>query len=116
MLAEARPVILLDETAIRDAVSSVATSSVATRQPLPTVWPRSAPAYVIFTSGSTGTPKGVLVSRAAFGDHIATIVAAYQMTSDDRMLQIASPAFDLAAEEFFPAWASGARASRVAVG
>jgi amino acid adenylation domain-containing protein len=99
VLAQARPALLLDEAAIRSAT---------TPGVLPAGWPRSAPAYVIFTSGSTGTPKGVVVSRAALSDHIATIVAAYAMTAEDRMLQIASPAFDLAAEEFFPAWASGA--------
>jgi amino acid adenylation domain-containing protein len=102
ILAEARPSVVLDEATIRDAGSTPP-------YPLrPGSWPRSAPAYMIFTSGSTGTPKGVLVSRAALSDHIETIVDAYRMTSDDRMLQIASPAFDLAAEEFFPAWAIGA--------
>ena len=104
MLAESGAVLMIDEAA---PTGPAQTGSAPTR-PRPAAAPRSAPAYVIFTSGSTGTPKGVVVSRAALSDHIETIVAAYQMTSDDRMLQIASPAFDLAAEEFFPAWAAGA--------
>jgi amino acid adenylation domain-containing protein len=105
LLAEARPSLLLDETTILAAADTAPTQPT---QPLPAVVPRSAPAYLIFTSGTTGTPKGVLVSRGALSDHIETIVAAYRMTGADRMLQIASPAFDLAAEEFFPAWVTGA--------
>ena len=101
ILAEAQPRVVLDEATVHSGYSSANAGT-------PQVPPRSAPAYVIFTSGSTGTPKGVVVSRAALSDHIGTIVAAYQMTGEDRMLQIASPAFDLAAEEFFPAWAVGA--------
>jgi amino acid adenylation domain-containing protein len=122
MLAESKAALLLDETVIAAALpgdTSIvahrpgqqkisAADRPAARHRAAAAAPRSAPAYVIFTSGSTGTPKGVLVSRAALSDHVRTIVAAYQMTSDDRMLQIASPAFDLAAEEFFPAWAAGA--------
>jgi amino acid adenylation domain-containing protein len=101
VLAESRAVLMLDDQLIDAVPPSPAPAGGAS-------WPRSAPAYMIFTSGSTGTPKGVLVSRGALADHIKTIVAAYAMTSDDRMLQIASPAFDLAAEEFFPSWAAGA--------
>ncbi|HEY2443582.1 MAG TPA: amino acid adenylation domain-containing protein, partial [Streptosporangiaceae bacterium] len=107
VLAESRAVLLLDEPAIQSATTLTSTGCRPEAAALPACWVPSAPAYMIFTSGSTGTPKGVLVSRGALGDHIQTIVAAYRMTADDRMLQIASPAFDLAAEEFFPAWAVG---------
>jgi amino acid adenylation domain-containing protein len=106
LLAQARPRVLLDETTVPEAMSSRSLQPVEPRPPARP--PRSAPAYLIFTSGSTGTPKGVLVSRGALSDHTRTIVAAYRMTAADRMLQIASPAFDLAAEEFFPAWVTGA--------
>ncbi|MGD0603556.1 MAG: amino acid adenylation domain-containing protein [Streptosporangiaceae bacterium] len=106
VLAESRAALFLDDGLLDDGQLDQVPPGRALTQPA--AWPRSAPAYMIFTSGSTGTPKGVLVSRGALADHIQTIVAAYAMTSEDRMLQIASPAFDLAAEEFFPAWAAGA--------
>ncbi|HEX4414249.1 MAG TPA: amino acid adenylation domain-containing protein, partial [Lacipirellulaceae bacterium] len=65
-------------------------------------------AYVVYTSGSTGRPKGVAVSHRALLNHCQAIAHHYQLNDRDRVLQFASIAFDLAAEEIFPAWASGA--------
>lgn len=67
-----------------------------------TVPASEAPAYAIFTSGSTGTPKGVLVTHAALMAHAAAAVACYGLSSSDRVLQFASPAFDVALEESIP--------------
>jgi len=65
-------------------------------------------AYVIYTSGSTGKPKGVMVSHGALAQHICSAVEHYEIRSDDRVLQFASLTFDVAVEEMFPAWMSGA--------
>ena len=65
-------------------------------------------AYVIYTSGSTGGPKGVAVSHRALMNHSLAMAACYQVQATDRVLQFASLSFDVAAEEFFPAWLSGA--------
>ena len=67
-------------------------------------------AYVIYTSGSSGRPKGVAISHAALAHHVATMIAQYGLTAADRVLQFASPSFDVAAEELFPTWCAGARA------
>jgi amino acid adenylation domain-containing protein len=56
-------------------------------------------AYILYTSGSTGEPKGVRVTHAALGSHAQATIHAYGLTSSDRVLQAASPAFDVALEE-----------------
>lgn len=65
-------------------------------------------AYVIFTSGSTGEPKGVGVPHSALANHARAIGERFGLRSDDRVLQFANAAFDVAAEELFPTWAAGA--------
>ncbi len=65
-------------------------------------------AYVIYTSGSTGNPKGVLIEHRALVNHSLAIAGHYQLSPGDRILQFASLSFDVAAEELFPTWLSGA--------
>ncbi|HVR97698.1 MAG TPA: amino acid adenylation domain-containing protein, partial [Thermoanaerobaculia bacterium] len=65
-------------------------------------------AYVIYTSGSTGKPKGVQVPHRAIANHAAAIAARYSLGPADRVFQFASLSFDIAAEEMFPTWISGA--------
>jgi len=65
-------------------------------------------AYVIYTSGSTGQPKGIMVSHRALASHTLSAVEHYELGSSDKVLQFASLSFDVAAEEIFPAWLSGA--------
>jgi amino acid adenylation domain-containing protein len=64
-------------------------------------------AYVLYTSGSTGTPKGVEVSRGALAAHLRATIAAYELEPEDRALQLASLAFDVALEEVLPTLAAG---------
>ncbi|MDX2093724.1 MAG: amino acid adenylation domain-containing protein, partial [Kofleriaceae bacterium] len=65
-------------------------------------------AYVIYTSGSTGRPKGVMVEHR----NVTTLAYAWgeeeQLTSADRVLQMASLSFDGSVLEIFPAWLFGA--------
>jgi amino acid adenylation domain-containing protein len=65
-------------------------------------------AYVIYTSGSTGRPKGVAVQHGAAADHMEAAAAAFGLCGGDRMLQFASPSFDVWLEETVPALISGA--------
>ena len=65
-------------------------------------------AYVIFTSGSTGRPKGVLVSHRSLLNHASSMARYFELRSSDRVLQFAAASFDVAAEEMFPTWISGA--------
>lgn len=73
----------------------------------PTVHPQNA-AYVVHTSGSTGAPKGVVVSHAAVVNHALAMAAEYGLDAGDRVLQFASPSFDVALEEVFPTLLRGA--------
>ncbi|MFI0982765.1 amino acid adenylation domain-containing protein [Streptomyces sp. NPDC021093] len=66
------------------------------------------PAYVVFTSGSTGRPKGVLVSHAGIGALAANQSAHYGVVPESRVLQCASPSFDVSIAEFCLALLSGA--------
>jgi amino acid adenylation domain-containing protein len=64
-------------------------------------------AYILYTSGSTGRPKGSLVSQGSLVNHAVAIGRRFGLSPADRMLQFASLAFDVAAEEMFPTWVAG---------
>jgi amino acid adenylation domain-containing protein len=65
-------------------------------------------AYVVHTSGSTGRPNAVMVTHGALAAHALAIAGRYELTAGDRVLQFASIAFDVAAEELYPTWIAGA--------
>ena len=64
--------------------------------------------YIIYTSGSTGTPKGVAVCHRNLVNQALGVKKVYSLQSDDRPLQFASISFDVAAEELYPTWLTGA--------
>lgn len=69
--------------------------------------PRS-PAYIIFTSGSTGKPKGVELCHRGLVSMALSQIDGFGITSTDRVLQFASPAFDASLSEVFMAFFAGA--------
>ena len=68
----------------------------------------AAAAYLIYTSGSTGLPKGVVVPHAALAVYAAMAADLYAVGPGDRVLQSASPGFDLSLDEIVPCLAGGA--------
>jgi amino acid adenylation domain-containing protein len=65
-------------------------------------------AYVAFTSGSTGTPKGVAVEQGSIAHYIRAAGERFGLAPGDRLLQLGSPAVDLAFEQIFGALCHGA--------
>jgi amino acid adenylation domain-containing protein len=68
----------------------------------------SALAYSIFTSGSTGRPKGVLIEHRNVVNFIRTVQEMFSLTAEDRIVQFASPGFDVSVFEIFSALLTGA--------
>ncbi len=65
-------------------------------------------AYLISTSGSRGAPKTVMVAQRAFINSTFAKMEHYGISDGDRVLQFASPMFDVAMSEVFTALFSGA--------
>src|SRR5258708_21472685 len=59
------------------------------------------PAYVIYTSGSTGTPKGVLVTQEGLSNHMAWMMNAYPVDTEDLVLSRTAISFDAAGWELW---------------
>jgi non-ribosomal peptide synthetase-like protein len=65
------------------------------------------PAYIIYTSGTTGMPKGVEISHGALCTLIENEKDLYRLSSEERIAQTFSPAFDASVEEIWIAFSSG---------
>ena len=66
-------------------------------------------AYLIYTSGSTGLPKGVPVPHRPIAEYFAWFGPEYEVSEQDRLLQVASQGFDVSIGEIFGMLAAGAR-------
>lgn len=66
-------------------------------------------AYVIYTSGSTGTPKGAMNTHKGIVNRLLWMQDAYQLTSEDRVLQKTPFSFDVSVWEFFWPLLTGSR-------
>lgn len=66
-------------------------------------------AYLIYTSGSTGLPKGVPVPHAPIAEYFVWFGHEYRVDDTDRLLQVASPSFDVSMGEIFGTLIMGAR-------
>ena len=65
-------------------------------------------AYAIYTSGSTGQSNGVLITHDALTRYSLAFSERIGLRASDRILQFASPSFDVALEEIFPTLLCGA--------
>jgi len=65
-------------------------------------------AYVIYTSGSTGKPRGVLLAHSGLVNYNTATSRMFELGPSDRVLQFCSISFDIAVEELFCTWMSGA--------
>jgi pristinamycin I synthase-3/4 len=102
MLAEARPVAVLDDLA------SVHVPQADTDTLMPCESSPLHPAYVIYTSGSTGRPKGVMVSHAAIVNRLRCMQDDLRLGPGDRVLQKTPSSFDVSVWEFFLPLVTGA--------
>ncbi len=66
-------------------------------------------AYLIYTSGSTGMPKGVTVSHRPLTEYFNWFGTEYRVSGSDRVLQVASPSFDVSVGEIFGILSCGGR-------
>jgi mycobactin peptide synthetase MbtE len=100
-----------------------ADAKLVVREPVPDAehYPATAPAelirplspqntaYLIYTSGSTGLPKGVPVPHAPIAEYFVWFGDEYRVDDTDRLLQVASPSFDVSMGEIFGTLIMGAR-------
>jgi amino acid adenylation domain-containing protein/non-ribosomal peptide synthase protein (TIGR01720 family) len=119
MLADTQPpAILTSESLARklpvhdaEVIALDRTRAELDRQPTAAPESRARPdnlAYLVYTSGSTGQPKGVEITRAALSNFVAALADLHELSAHDRVLQLISPAFDVAIEEIFPTLWRGA--------
>jgi amino acid adenylation domain-containing protein/FkbH-like protein len=66
-------------------------------------------AYMIYTSGSTGKPKGAMNMHRGICNRLLWMQDAYQLKSDDRVMQKTPFSFDVSVWEFFWPLLTGAR-------
>ncbi|AEV74823.1 amino acid adenylation enzyme/thioester reductase family protein [Mycolicibacterium rhodesiae NBB3] len=66
-------------------------------------------AYLIYTSGSTGLPKGVPVAHLPVAEYFVWFKRDYAIDEGERLLQVASPSFDVSIGEIFGMLGCGAR-------
>ncbi|WP_422768911.1 amino acid adenylation domain-containing protein [Plantactinospora sp. WMMC1484] len=96
ILSSAHPVAVVTPRLLAEIDAADATAAYARPSGSP-----ADPAYVIYTSGSTGRPKGVVVSQAAIANTLDWLQRICPLGSADRMLQVASAAFDASIFELF---------------
>ncbi|MFI9817650.1 non-ribosomal peptide synthetase [Saccharothrix variisporea] len=71
----------------------------------PSTPPRAVPpipeslAYIIYTSGSTGKPKGVRVTQGGLAALLTSMDRLLDLSPDDRLASISTPAFDVSTVE-----------------
>ncbi|EOM75962.1 non-ribosomal peptide synthetase [Rhodococcus rhodnii] len=104
---EARVVVTHDPGAVPPGAVRVAPDATGTAF-VPPPWHPDAAAYIVHTSGSTGRPKVVVVPHRGVAALAHARREVFPVGPGDRVLHVASPAFDMALEETLVALAHGA--------
>jgi len=99
MLADARPVLVVDDPAQVSTVDEGIEPAVAEL---------ANTAYLIYTSGSTGRPKGVAVTHAGLANFAFAEADRFAVRPGDRVLAFSSPSFDASVLELCLALPHGA--------
>lgn len=60
-------------------------------------------AYIIFTSGTTGKPKGAIVKHEGMMNHLQSKIELLGLSSDTKIIEIASQCFDISVWQFLSA-------------
>ncbi|MDI1475045.1 non-ribosomal peptide synthetase [Polyangium sp. y55x31] len=119
MLSDARPPVVVTEARFVERLppsvaqlvfmdgDDVVSASLDEENPDSGVGPENL-AYVVYTSGSTGTPKGALLDHRGLVNATEAQIRMFGLTSNDRVLQFASPSFDVSAYEIWMALRVGA--------
>ena len=121
-LADAHPVAVITDAAGRtrtiaagipasciiDVVELLHAQPTAPPLPRPAWLTPSNLAYVIYTSGTTGQPKGVMIEHRSIVNLVASDLALFGLSENDRCVQCSSPAYDSSVEETWLAFAVGA--------
>ncbi|MDI2591032.1 amino acid adenylation domain-containing protein [Pseudomonas sp. 681] len=119
MLADSAPAAVLVQGSTRGLLGEVAVPVIDLDQPvwrdqplgnphIPELTPQHL-VYVIYTSGSTGQPKGVMNEHHAVINRLLWMQDAYNLTSNDAVLQKTPFSFDVSVWEFFWPLMIGAR-------
>jgi amino acid adenylation domain-containing protein len=104
VVEDSTPVMVLDPRQLAEADLSACSAD----DPRTAVAARHA-AYTIYTSGSTGKPKGVVIEHGALVNLLAGMQDRFSLAANDRLLAVATVAFDIAALELFLPLLTGAR-------
>ncbi len=96
-----------------DAVRTVTSDQIDEASPsLPVSVGTDDPAYIITTSGSTGEPKGIVHTHGSARAYVDASVAAFGVSSADRVTDIAPHHFDIST---FAVWAAPSAGATVVV-
>lgn len=93
------PTVTLDDPATASRLAALPADDLGDSDRTGTLVPAH-PAYVIYTSGSTGRPKGVVVSHTGIASVATTQRRTLRIGPASRVLQFASPSFDVSVWEF----------------
>jgi amino acid adenylation domain-containing protein/thioester reductase-like protein len=119
MLQDSKPLVLLTQDSLRDALSPGDARVVSldgdgdqiSRRPATNPAIKVAAdnlAYVIFTSGSTGRPKGVQIPHRAVVNFLCAMRKSPGLSREDRLLAVTTISFDIAVLELFLPLVTGA--------
>ncbi|WP_304626242.1 amino acid adenylation domain-containing protein, partial [Rhodanobacter sp. DHG33] len=125
ILHDAAPVLLLADTAGRTVLGETAVAHLTVLDlGTPATWAHQSVAdpdpqmlgltsthlaYVIYTSGSTGMPKGAQNEHRALINRLVWMQVAYNLTTDDVVIQKTPFSFDVSVWEFFWTLLNGAK-------